>query len=295
MAVVAHPQLFDPVVLSGVEPDVTLVDGVGFHPAVAAWFRERFVDGPTPAQLEAWPHIAAGEHTLVAAPTGSGKTLAGFLMAINRLYLAHARGEPTSGTRVAYVSPLKALAVDIAENLERPLVEIADHAKRLGLSSPELTIGVRTGDTTPSERQAMIRSPRTFVVTTPESLYLLVTAAKSRATLRSVETIIVDEIHALARDKRGSHLCLTLERLAHVAAGEPARIGLSATQKPIELVASLLVGTRTGPDGSPDCAVVDTGHRRALDVAIELPDGELEAIMSHTQMDSVLDLSLIHI
>src|SRR5690606_22942123 len=135
----------------------------------------------------AWPPIAAGEHTLVAAPTGSGKTLAGFLMAINRLYLAHARGEPVSGTRVVYVSPLKALAVDIAENLERPLAEIAVHAAELGLTAPDLTIGVRTGDTTASERAAMVRTPRTFTVTTPESLYLLLTAAQSRATLRSVE------------------------------------------------------------------------------------------------------------
>src|SRR5690606_19225716 len=146
--------------------------------------------------------------------------------------------------------------------------------------APELTVGVRTGDTTPGERASMVRRPPTFVVTTPESLYLLVTAAQSRATLRRVDTVIVDEIHALARAKRGSHLCLTLERLAHVCATDPARVGLSATQKPIELVASLLVGDRTGPDGGPGCTIVDTGHRRALDVAIELPDGELEALAS---------------
>lgn len=282
-------RLFDPLQCSGVVPDTTLVPPVGLHPAVAAWFRARFPDGPTPAQQQAWPSIATGAHTLVAAPTGSGKTLAGFLMAINGLYLAHARGEPVTGTRVVYVSPLKALAVDIAENLERPLTEIAAAAKDLGLSAPDLTVGVRTGDTTASERASMIRSPRTFVVTTPESLYLLVTAEKSRATLRDVETVLVDEIHALARDKRGAHLTLTLERLDHVAAGTPARVGLSATQKPIELVAGLLVGTRTRSDGTPDCTIVDTGHRRALDVALELPDGELEAMMSNTQMDSVLD------
>lgn len=290
-------RLFDPLPCSGVVPDTTLVPPVGLHPAVAAWFRARFPDGPTPAQQQAWPSIATGAHTLVAAPTGSGKTLAGFLMAINGLYLAHARGEPVTGTRVVYVSPLKALAVDIAENLERPLTEIAAVAKQLGLDAPDLTVGVRTGDTTSSERTAMIRSPRTFVVTTPESLYLLVTAEKSRATLRDVETVLVDEIHALARDKRGAHLSLTLERLDHVAARTPARVGLSATQKPIELVAGLLVGTRTRPvdaatrdEGTtPDCTIVDTGHRRALDVALELPDGELEAMMSHTQMDSVLD------
>jgi ATP-dependent Lhr-like helicase len=281
--------LFDPLELRAVTVDTTLLPSVELHPAVAAWFRERFPQGPTPAQAAAWPAIAAGDHTLVAAPTGSGKTLAGFLMAINRLYLAAARGEPVTGTRVVYVSPLKALAVDIAENLERPLAEISAKARQLGLPAPDLTIGVRTGDTTTSERAAMVRSPRTFVVTTPESLYLLVTATKSRATLRSVETVIVDEIHALARDKRGSHLCLTLERLAHVCAVPPARVGLSATQKPIEVVAALLVGTRTGPDGGPRCTIVDTGHRRALDVALELPDGELEAMASAAQMGNVLD------
>ncbi|MFP5255938.1 MAG: DEAD/DEAH box helicase [Acidimicrobiia bacterium] len=280
---------FEPLDLGGANLDTTLVPAVELHPAVAAWFRARFPEGPTPAQEAAWPAIAAGEHTLLAAPTGSGKTLAGFLMAINRLYVAHTRGEPVTGTRVVYVSPLKALTVDIAENLERPLAEISATAAALGLSAPELTVGVRTGDTTASERAGMIRSPRTFVVTTPESLYLLVTSARSRATLRGVETVIVDEIHALARDKRGSHLSLTLERLAHVCATDPARVGLSATQKPIERVAALLVGTRTGPDGAPACTIVDTGHRRALDAAIELPDGELEAIASAAQMESVLD------
>ena len=289
MSAPAQESLFEPLELGGVTVDTTLLPSVELHPAVAAWFRERFPVGPTPAQEAAWPAIAAGEHTLVAAPTGSGKTLAGFLMAINRLYLAHARGLPVTGTRVVYVSPLKALAVDIAENLERPLTEIAGHARRLGFAAPDLTIGVRTGDSTASERAAMVRNPRTFVVTTPESLYLLVTATRSRATLRSVETVIVDEIHALARDKRGSHLCLTLERLAHVCAVPPARVGLSATQKPIEVVARLLVGTRTRPDGGPDCRIIDTGHRRALDVALELPDGELEAMASAAQMGNVLD------
>jgi len=266
-----------------------LVPGVAFHPAVAAWFERRFPAGPTPPQVEAWPLIAAGRHTLVAAPTGSGKTLAGFLMAINRLYLAHARGLDVSGTRVVYVSPLKALAVDIAENLERPLAEIAETAAALGLSAPALTVAVRTGDTPSTERQAMVRKPRTFLITTPESLYLLVTAARSREVLRGVETVIVDEIHAVARDKRGSHLALTLERLAHAARRPPARIGLSATQRPISTVARLLVGTRTDAHGGIDCAIVDAGHQRHLDLAIELPDSELEAVASATQMAQVLD------
>ncbi|MDH4075195.1 MAG: DEAD/DEAH box helicase [Acidimicrobiia bacterium] len=266
-----------------------LVPGVAFHPAVAAWFERRFPAGPTPPQVEAWPHIGAGRHTLVAAPTGSGKTLAGFLMAINRLYLAHDRGLDMAGTRVVYVSPLKALAVDIAENLERPLSEIAETAVALGLPAPALTVAVRTGDTPSNERQAMVRKPRTFLITTPESLYLLVTAARSREVLRSVETVIVDEIHAVARDKRGSHLALTLERLAHAARRPPARIGLSATQRPISTVARLLVGTRTDSTGGIDCAIVDAGHQRHLDLAIELPDSELEAVASSTQMAQVLD------
>ncbi|MEL7158269.1 MAG: DEAD/DEAH box helicase, partial [Actinomycetota bacterium] len=282
-------ELFCGVRLNGVELREDLVPGVGFHPAVARWFEGRFEAGPTPPQTEGWPHIAAGRHTLIAAPTGSGKTLAGFLMAINRLYVEHASGLPVSGTRVVYVSPLKALAVDIAENLERPLAEIAATAAEMGLSAPELTIGVRTGDTPSSERQSMIRRPRTFVVTTPESLYLLVTAGKSRDVLRSVDTLIVDEIHAMARDKRGSHLALTMERLSHVCRRPPARIGLSATQKPIETVARLLVGTRTDGEGAIDCAIVDSGHQRTLDLELELPDNELEAVASHAQMDQVLD------
>ena len=279
--------LFDPApfhrsVAPGVGLDHELVPGVGLHPAVATWFRRRF-GGPTPPQAEGWPHIAAGHHTLIAAPTGSGKTLAGFLMPINRLYLAAAAAEPTAGTQVVYVSPLKALAVDIAENLERPLVEIAAEAQRMGLPVPDITVGVRTGDTPSSERQSMIRKPRTFMVTTPESLYLLVTAGKSREVLRTVETVIVDEIHAMARDKRGSHLSLTLERLEHICRNRPARVGLSATQRPIETVSRLLVGERR------PCSIVDGGHQRDLDLALELPDSELEAVASHAQMDHVLD------
>jgi len=269
------------------------VPGVGFHPAVALWFRRRFPEGPTPPQVEGWPHIASRVHTLIAAPTGSGKTLAGFLMCINRLYVDHAAGLATSGTRVAYVSPLKALALDIAENLETPLKEIAEVAHELGLTAPSLTIGVRTGDTPQSERQAMVRKPRTFIITTPESLYLLVTAAKSREMLASVDTVIVDEIHAMARDKRGSHLALTLERLHHVCRTPPTRVGLSATQRPIETVAQLLVGTRRGTTSAGEdqvlCEIVDTGHQRSLDLAIELPELELEAVASATQMDQVLD------
>jgi ATP-dependent Lhr-like helicase len=256
------------------------------HPAVATWFARRFPEGPTPPQLEGWEHIAPGRDTLIAAPTGSGKTLAGFLVGIDRLYCAHADGQTVTGAaQVAYVSPLRALAVDIAENLERPLAEIAAVAAELGLDAPDLTVGLRTGDSTSSERAALIRRPPNFVVTTPESLYLLVTANRSRQMLRTVETVIVDEIHAMARDKRGSHLALTLERLEHATANRPQRIGLSATQRPLSVVAGLLTGA-----GAPaECAVVDAGHRRHLDLALELPQGELEAVASGDQMADVVD------
>jgi len=255
-----------------------------FHPAVAEWFRRRFPDGPTTPQAEGWPYVAAGSDTLIAAPTGSGKTLAGFLVCIDRLYRAHQRGDDvTHITRVVYVSPLKALAVDIAENLERPLTEIAEVAAELDLDAPAITVAVRTGDTPSSQRAAMLRKPPSFVVTTPESLYLLVTSEKSREILRTVETVIVDEIHAVARDKRGSHLALTLERLEALCDRRPSRVGLSATQRPIETIARLLVGDRPPP------AIVDAGHQRDLDLALELPDGELEAVTSAEQMGDVLD------
>ena len=259
-----------------------------FHPAVRAWFARRFPDGPTPPQAEAWPLIRAGSNTLIAAPTGSGKTLSAFLVAIDQLYReADAGVDISKQTRVVYVSPLRALAVDIKENLERPLTEIAQEAERLGLPPAPLTVAVRTGDTTPAARAAILRKPPTFLVTTPESLYLSVTAERSRVRLETVRTVIIDEIHALARDKRGSHLALTLERLDHVisaAGGErPTRIGLSATQRPIETVANFLVGAKR------PCSIVDCGHQRKLDLALELPEGELEAIMSGEQMGEVLD------
>ncbi|HEX6419469.1 MAG TPA: DEAD/DEAH box helicase, partial [Acidimicrobiales bacterium] len=291
MVQVATPSLFDihPDVRAGVHPGAGADghgDAGGFHPAVATWFARRFPGGPTAAQRQGWSAIAAGHDTLIAAPTGSGKTLAGFLVGIDRLYRAHAAGVDVAGrAQVAYVSPLKALAVDIAENLDRPLREIAQVAAELGYDAPDLRVGVRTGDTTPSERAAMARRPPNFVITTPESLYLLVTAQRSRDALRTVETVIVDEIHAVARDKRGAHLALTLERLERACAARPQRIGLSATQRPISLVADLLCGTAA----PADCTVVDTGHRRALDVGLELPQGELEAVASAEQMGDVVD------
>jgi ATP-dependent helicase Lhr and Lhr-like helicase len=262
-----------------------------FHPAVRVWFERRFPDGPTEAQTGGWPAIGAGRHTLVCAPTGSGKTLAGFLAAIDALYHAHEAGQAIEGTtRVVYLSPLKALAVDVHQNLEEPLAEIAEVARELGYDPAPISVAVRTGDSTSWERQMMIRRPPNLLVTTPESLYLYLTAERSRVTLATVETVIVDEIHALARDKRGSHLTLSLERLQAVTERPPVRVGLSATVKPVETAARLLVGA-----GEPLPAVVDSGHRRSLDLSLELPDGELEAAISGDQFNEILDRIAAHV
>ncbi len=290
-----------------------------FHPAVRAWFGGRFPAGPTEPQAAGWGEIAAGRHTLIAAPTGSGKTLAAFLVCIDRFYRAHdlacehdlycghdagapdgpgAASPAGSGPQVVYVSPLKALATDIQQNLEAPLREIAAVAGQLGLRPPAVRVAVRTGDTAAAERAAMLKHPPDILITTPESLYLLVTAERSRSMLRSTTTVIVDEIHAVASNKRGSHLALTLERLAHVADGPVQRIGLSATQRPIEAIARLLVGSgqdRDHPDGTPRCAIVDSGHRRDLELALELPDDELGAVPTTGQMAQILDLIAGHV
>jgi ATP-dependent Lhr-like helicase len=264
----------------------------GFHPAVRTWFDRRFPDGPTLPQARGWTEIAAGRDTLIAAPTGSGKTLAAFLVCINRLYWAQGDGaHPATGPQVAYVSPLKALAVDIQQNLEAPLREIAHVAAELSLASPRIDVAVRTGDTVGTQRAAMLRRPPNLLITTPESLYLLVTAERSRQMLAQVQTVIVDEIHAVAGNKRGSHLALTLERLDRITKVRPQRIGLSATQQPIDAIARLLVGAgsdRSELDGIPRCSIVDVGHRRALDLALELPDDELGAVASKEQMAEIL-------
>ena len=272
-----------------------------FHPAVGEWFRRRFPAGPTAAQALGWRSIARGEDTLVAAPTGSGKTLAAFLVAIDRCLRVDAPAERT-GTTVLYVSPLRALTVDIAENLEGPLAQIAAVGSEIGAPVREVRVAVRNGDTPAARRAAIVRDRPEIVVTTPESLYLLLTAVRGRALLATVETVIVDEIHALARDKRGAHLALSLERLdacVRAAGGRrPTRIGLSATQRPVETIARLLVGAGPGrslADGRPRCAVVDVGHRRALDVAIELPGDELGAVSTTEQLGDVVERLAGHV
>jgi ATP-dependent Lhr-like helicase len=291
---------------SGLEATHTDSPGSGipteFHPAVAAWFRRRFPAGATEPQRRAWPRILTGEDVLVASPTGSGKTLTGFLVAIDAAYRAQLASNPVTavdaaprGPGVVYISPLRALAVDVEENLRTPLEGIAAEADRLALTPPQISVGVRTGDTPAAERAAMRKHPPDILVTTPESLYLLLTAGSSRAVLGSVHTVIVDEVHALARDKRGSHLALSLERLAHLVAergGRLQRIGLSATQRPLDVVARLLSGVDSD---RPPATIVDCGHARDLDVAIELPGIELESVASGAQFSDVLDRIAGHV
>src|SRR5215468_1999450 len=247
-----------------------------FHPAVEAWFRKTF-DAPTAAQARAWPAIQAGRHVLVAAPTGSGKTLSAFLAAIDSLVRHGVEMPLPDETFVVYVSPLKALSNDIQRNLEAPLAGIRAELAALGLPDVEIRTLVRTGDTTQSERASMRKRPPHIVVTTPESLYVLLGSDSGRKMLSTTRTVIVDEIHALAPNKRGSHLALSLERLAALTSKPPVRIGLSATQKPIEEVARFLIGARTP---LAECAIIDAGHVRERDLAIEVPPSPLEAVMS---------------
>jgi ATP-dependent helicase Lhr and Lhr-like helicase len=252
-----------------------------FHPAVTHWF-ERTFEAPTETQREAWPAIAAHRHVLIAAPTGSGKTLAAFLAVIDELVRSGvASGGLAEETQVVYVSPLKALSNDIQRNLEAPLEGIREELRALALPQLELRTSVRTGDTPQRERAAMRRRPPHIVVTTPESLYILLGSESGRQLLATTRTVIVDEIHALAGSKRGAHLALTLERLEALTGRALTRVGLSATQKPIEEVARFLVGTRNlRPDGSADCIVIDSGHVRERDLQLEIPAAPLEAVMS---------------
>ena len=261
-----------------------------FHPAVAGWFARSF-DRATPAQEAAWPAIAAGRHVLIAAPTGSGKTLAAFLAVIDQLVreaiAAHGLADETS---VVYVSPLKALSNDIHRNLEAPLGGIADELRALALPGHGIRTFVRTGDTPQHERTASAKRPPHIVVTTPESLYILMGSQSGRRMLATTRTIIVDEIHAVAGSKRGVHLALTLERLEALAGRRLTRVGLSATQKPIEEVARFLVGAGgILPDGRPDCTIIDTGHVRHRDLQLEIPSAPLESVMSGEVWTQIYD------
>jgi ATP-dependent Lhr-like helicase len=266
------------------------------HPLVAEWFVQKF-GTPTEPQEQGWPHILAGRTTLISAPTGSGKTLAAFLACIDRLVRKALAGHLLDRTEVLYVSPLKALGNDIQKNLEIPLGEILALAGERGFLMPEIRTAVRTGDTLQPERRAMLKRPPHILVTTPESLYILLTSEKSRAVLRDVETVIVDEIHAVADDKRGAHLVLSLERLEALTSDSSSRallgmteraplvrIGLSATQKPIEEVAHFLTGT-----GRADPIVVDVGHKRKLDLAVEVPPMPLGPVASNEMWDTIYD------
>ncbi len=255
-----------------------------FHPAVARWFSGQF-PGPTPAQADAWPTIAGGGDALIAAPTGSGKTLAAFLAAIDSLVRQAVDGSLVDATQIVYVSPLKALSNDIQRNLEQPLAGIAAQLEAMGLSSVPIRSQVRSGDTSQVDRAAMRRRPPHILVTTPESLYLLLTSESGRGMLASTRTVIVDEIHAVVSSKRGSHLALSLERLAGLCGRPPQRIGLSATQKPIAEVARFLAGTAA----VDAIRIVDSGHVRERDLALVLPDAPLEAVMANDVWENLYD------
>jgi ATP-dependent Lhr-like helicase len=272
-----------------------------FHPLISEWFYSN-IGTPTEVQQQAWPAIQSGADVLIAAPTGSGKTFAAFLSCIDRLFKQALARELDDHTQVLYVSPLKALSNDIQKNLQQPLAEIGNAALSSGLLMPELRVLVRTGDTPMTERQQMLKRPPHILITTPESLYILLTAEKSRRILQTVRTVIVDEIHAVAPSKRGAHLALSLERLEALTLTKPLRIGLSATQRPIETVARFLTGNRQPaqtslftpltPDASrltSPCQIIDVGHKREMDLAVEVPKDELSAVATNAIWADVYD------
>ena len=272
-----------------------------FHPLIAEWFYSN-IGTPTEVQQQAWPVIQSGADVLIAAPTGSGKTFAAFFSCIDHLFKQALARDLGDHTQVLYVSPLKALSNDIQKNLQQPLAEIGNAALSAGLLMTELRVLVRTGDTPMTERQQMLKRPPHILVTTPESLYILLTAEKSRRLLQTVRTVIVDEIHAVAPNKRGAHLALSLERLEALTLTKPQRIGLSATQRPIETVARFLVGNRQTaqtalftpltPDASrltSPCQIIDVGHKREMDLAVEVPKDELSAVATNAIWADVYD------
>jgi ATP-dependent helicase Lhr and Lhr-like helicase len=262
-----------------------------FHPAVTRWFEQTFGSSTEP-QLRGWPAIQSGRHVLISAPTGSGKTLAAFLASLDALFREGEHTDLPDATQVVYVSPLKALSNDIRKNLQEPLAGIRALLRETEDRDIDVRAEVRTGDTTAAQRLALIKKPPHILVTTPESLYLLLTSESGRDMLRSARTLIMDEIHAVVDDRRGAHLALSVERLAtltkSVSGGPLQRIGLSATQKPIEEVARFLVGAHAVDEaGNPDCEIIDIGHRRKLDLAIELPKSPLEAVMSNEVWEEI--------
>ena len=288
-----------------------------FHPIISEWFSS-CIGHPSEVQQQAWPAIQSGADALIAAPTGSGKTLAAFLSCIDQLFKQALARELDDHTHVLYVSPLKALSNDIQKNLQKPLAEIGERALQAGLMMPELRVLVRTGDTPMADRQQMLKRPPHILVTTPESLFILLTAEKSRRLLQTVRTVIIDEIHALAPNKRGAHLALSLERLEALTFTKPQRIGLSATQRPIELVAQFLVGAcrpslvkreaslvpssalstsldiardpepAEGQHSAP-CQIIDVGHKRQMDLAVEIPKDELSAVATNAIWSDIYD------
>jgi ATP-dependent helicase Lhr and Lhr-like helicase len=258
-----------------------------FQPAVARWFDQTF-GSPTEPQARGWPAIQSGRHVLISAPTGSGKTLAAFLGSLDLLFREGIKTELPDETQVVYVSPLKALSNDIRKNLQEPLAGIRSLLHETEDREIDVRAEVRTGDTTAAQRQALVKKPPHILVTTPESLYLLLTSESGRRMLSTVRTVILDEIHAVVDDRRGAHLALSIERLAALTQYPLQRIGLSATQKPIEEVARFLVGARAvDKAGNPDCAIINIGHRRELNLAIEIPESPLEAVMSNEVWEEV--------
>ena len=254
-----------------------------FHPVVRRWFEETLGE-PSEPQVQGWPVIRSGRDVLIAAPTGSGKTLAAFLACLDELFRLAKKGQLPDETRVLYISPLKALGNDVQKNLLQPLEELKRRAEAQGARLPDVRVMVRTGDTSPAQRAAMVKRPPHILITTPESLYLYLTSERSRATLKTVHTVVVDEIHALARDKRGSHFALSMERLKAITAVRPQLIGLSATQKPLHLLAKFLTGV-----AAPDCQVVQIGHLRPWELTLETPEDELTAVATHEMWGQVYD------